>query len=292
MRKKWLVVVLLVVLASLCALLLPLDLLPLEAMSQEMTLDADGSVYMVSNDNVRSRIIAADYDGRVEYCYQESSRRQGRVSSIGAVAVSDGEVFFIRRTGSDRMISFDSWELDMATGETETLYTDETGNTEATGVAVSDRMVYVSCIGESSKAGVKIDTVELHRLNLDEENSEMLPVTAADVDEGKSVVTAVYSGGSTICALLTDGTLVSTSGRLLEQVAVPEESAPIGGLQASNGYLWARGAQPGEFLTGTAYRMRAREMSETVLSGAATSNQLVLRVYTGNDKAALARSEG
>ena len=145
MRKKWLVVVLLVVLASLCALLLPLDLLPLEAMSQEMTLDADGSVYMVSNDNVRSRIIAADYDGRVEYCYQESSRRQGRVSSIGAVAVSDGEVFFIRRTGSDRMISFDSWELvklDMATGETETLYTDETGNTEATGVAVSDRMVY------------------------------------------------------------------------------------------------------------------------------------------------------
>lgn len=75
MRKKWLVVVLLVVLASLCALLLPLDLLPLEAMSQEMTLDADGSVYMVSNDNVRSRIIAADYDGRVEYCYQDADRK-------------------------------------------------------------------------------------------------------------------------------------------------------------------------------------------------------------------------
>lgn len=295
MRKKWLVVALLVVLASLGALLLPLDLLPLEAMSQEMTLDADGSVYMVSNDNVRSRIITADYDGRVEYCYQESSRRQGRVSSIGAVAVSDGEVFFIRRTGSDRMISADSWELvklDMATGETETLYVDETGDTEATGVAVSDRMVYVSCIGESSKAGVRIDTVELYRLNLEEENSEMLPVTSADVDEGKSVVTAVYGGGSTLCALLTDGTLVSTNGQLLEQVALPEGSAPIGGLQASNGYLWARGAQPGEFLTGTAYRMRAREMSETVLSGAATSSQLVLRVYTGDGKTALARSEG
>ena len=60
MRKKWLVVVLLVVLASLCALLLPLDLLPLEAMSQEMTLDADGSVYMVSNDHDRKVLRLAD----------------------------------------------------------------------------------------------------------------------------------------------------------------------------------------------------------------------------------------
>lgn len=295
MRRKWLVVALLVVLAGLCALLLPIDLLPLEQMSQEMAFDADGNVYMASNDNVRSRIVAADSDGRVQYSYQESSRGQGRVSSIGALAVSDGELFFIRRLGSDRQLSFDGWELvrlDMDTGETQTLYADETGNTEATGVSVADRMVYVACIGESSRAGVKIDTVELYRLNLAEENGEMLSVTTASADEGKNVVTAVHGGGSTVCAMLSDGTLVSSGGQLLETVAVPEESAPLSGLQAANGYLWVRGAQQGEFLTGTAYRLHAREIDQTVLSGIATSNQLALRVYTQDGKVALTRTEG
>lgn len=60
MRIKWLVTGLLWVLACLCALILPVDLLPLDDMAQGMTLDTDGSVYMAANYEGYSRIVAAD----------------------------------------------------------------------------------------------------------------------------------------------------------------------------------------------------------------------------------------
>lgn len=295
MRKKWLGIGLLLLLSCLCALFLPVDLFPLEEMSQEMAFDADGSVYMTANDDSHSRIIAADSNGRVQYAYQEDSRAQDRATAIGPLAVSDGQVFFIRRFGNARLASFDGWELvrlDMESGAAEVLYTDRIDNLDVTGLSVSDRMVYLAGVGEASRAGVRIDTVELYRLNLEEEDGELLSVTEASAPAGKSVVTVVHGGGSTLCALLSDGTLVYTVGQTLETVALEEGDGPLSGLCASDGYLWARGAQPGAFLTGTANRLRAREIDETVLSGAATANLLALRVYTENGETALARTEG
>lgn len=295
MRKKWLWIGLLLVVSILCALFLPADLYPLEDMTQAMALDADGNVYMTTNNEVRSAIVAADYDGRIIYDYQEDSRTQERATAIGPLAVSDGTVYFIRSYGSDRLASYDGWELvqlDMATDQTTVLYNEMTGTMDAVGLSVADRMLYVTCVGKSSRAGVQIDTLELYRLNLQEEQGELLSVTTAELEQGQTVVSAAYGGGSTVCALLSDGTLVSSAGQSLETVEVDEESLPLSGLCASNGYLWVRGAQPGELLTGTAYRLRAREINETVLSGAATSNQLALRVYTADGKTALARSEG
>lgn len=295
MGKKWLGIGLLLVLSCLCALFLPVDLFPLDKMTQDMAFDADGSVYMTANDDSHSRIIAADSNGRVQYAYQEDSRAQERATAIGPLAVSDGQVFFIRRFGNTRLASFDGWELvrlDMASGETEVLCTDRAENLDVTGLSVSDRMVYLAGIGQASRAGVRIDTIELYRLNLEEEDGELLSVTEANAPEGKSVVTAVHGGGSTLCALLSDGTLVYTVGQTLQTVALEDGDAPLSGLCASNGYLWARGAQPGVFLTGTSNRLRAREIDGTVLSGAATSNLLALRVYTEDGKTALARTEG
>lgn len=295
MRKKWLGIGLLLLLSCLCALFLPVDLLPLDEMTQDMAFDADGSVYMTANDDSHSRIIAADSNGRVQYAYQEASRAQDRATAIGPLAVSDGQVFFIRRFGNTRLASFDGWELvrlDMASGETAVLCTDRVDNLDVTGLSVSDRMVYLAGVGEASRAGVRIDTIELYRLNLEEEDGELLSVTEANAPEGKNVVTAVHGGGSTLCALLSDGTLVYTVGQTLETVVLEEGDTPLSGLCASNGYLWARGAQPGVFLTGTSNRLRAREIDETVLSGAATSNLLALRVYTEDGKTALARTEG
>lgn len=295
MGKKWLGIGLLLVLSCLCALFLPVDLFPLDKMTQDMAFDADGSVYMTANDDSHSRIIAADSNGRVQYAYQEDSRAQERATAIGPLAVSDGQVFFIRRFGNTRLASFDGWELvrlDMASGETEVLCTDRAENLDVTGLSVSDRMVYLAGIGQASRAGVRIDTIELYRLNLEEEDGELLSVTEANAPEGKSVVTAVHGGGSTLCALLSDGTLVYTVGQTLQTVALEDGDAPLSGLCASNRYLWARGAQPGVFLTGTSNRLRAREIDGTVLSGAATSNLLALRVYTEDGKTALARTEG
>lgn len=295
MRKKWLWIGLLLALTSWCALFLPVDLYPLKDMSHEMAFDTDGNVYMVANGQRYSSIVAADYDGSVVYSYQEDSRTQERASAIGPLAVSDGMVYFIRSYGSNRLASQDGWELvqlDTATNQTTVLHTETSGAMEAAGLSVTDRMVYITCVGQGSRAGVQIDTVELYRFNLQEEKGELLSVTAVDLQPGQNVVSAVYGGGSTVCALLSDGALVSSTGQAFETVAVEEESMPLSGLSESNGYLWVRGAQPGEFLTGTAYRLRTREVSETVLSGAATANQLALRVYTENGKTALARSEG
>lgn len=295
MRIKWLVTGLLWVLACLCALILPVDLLPLDDMAQGMTLDTDGSVYMAANYEGYSRIVAADQEGVVQYCYQEKNRATDRSSAIGPMAVSDGQVYYIRWFGNDQLVTFDGWELvrlDKETGKSELLYVDSSGSTRATDVSVADQMVYVACIGQTSRAGEQVDTIELYRLNLEEEDPELLQVTTGDVPTGTSAITAVHGGGSTLCALLSDGTLVSTSGNLVETVSVPEGCLPLGGLNATSGYLWARGAAQGEFLTGTAYRLRVRESDQTVLSGAATANLLALRVYTEDGKAALARAEG
>ena len=84
MRKKGLWIGLLVLLLGvLCALFLPLDVLPLEDVSADMTFDADGNVYMTANDGAHSRILSADREGRVLYCYEEDSRADGRVSGGG-----------------------------------------------------------------------------------------------------------------------------------------------------------------------------------------------------------------
>ena len=110
MRKKGLWIGLLVLLLGvLCALFLPLDVLPLEDVSADMTFDADGNVYMTANDGAHSRILSADREGRVLYCYEEDSRADGRVSAVGPVAVADGHIYFIRRYGNGRLASMDGW---------------------------------------------------------------------------------------------------------------------------------------------------------------------------------------
>lgn len=296
MRKKGLWIGLLVLLLGvLCALFLPVDVLPLEDVSADMTFDADGNVYMTANDGAHSRILSADREGRVLYCYEEDSSADGRVSAVGPVAVADGRIYFIRRYGNGRLASMDGWELvqlDMASGETALLYSDHMGDARVTDLSVSGGMLYLTCVGKGSKAGEQIDTLALYRLDLEKGEREMLSVAAADVPAGGKVLTAVYGGGDTMCALRSDGTLIRTSGLSVEEISVSEDSAPVSGLYASDGYLWARGAQKGDFLTGTASRLREREMSETVLSGAATASQLVIRVCTEEGRVALARSEG
>lgn len=295
MRIKWLVSGLLWVLACLCALFLPVDLLPLDEMSQEITLGTDGDVYMAVNHETYSRIVAADQDGVVRYCYEESSRGQDRTSAVGPMAVTDGQIYFIRWFGNGQLVKFGGWELvrlDQATGASELLYVDSSGSMQVTDLSVAEQMVYISGISQANRAGESVDTIELYRLNLEEPEPQLLQLTAGEVPSGVTAVTAVHGGGSTLCALLSDGSLVSTSGNLVEAVSVPEECLPLSGLNATAGYLWARGAVDGEFLTGTAYRLRAREVNQTLLSGASTSNMLALRVYTESGRVALARAEG
>ena len=295
MRKNGLWIGLLVLLFGvLCALFLPVDLFPIEDVAADMTLDEDGNAYLVINDDAHSRIVSADREGRVLYCYTESSSVDGDASAIGPVVVSDGQIFFIRSLRHKKYAEFDRWQLvrlNMQTGETAVLYSDYTDNGDVTGLSLSDGMLYLAGIGQRSKAGEAIDTITLHRLDLERADADPLLVTSADVAADATVITVVHGGGSTACALLSNGSLVRANGSLTEETHTAAEGG-LSGLYGVDGYLWACTTQQGSFLSGTASRMRVREISGTVLSGAATSTQLIMRIRTDKGEVVIARSEG
>lgn len=297
MRKKGLAIAVLVLLCgSLCALLLPVDLLPIAKASPGMALSTGGTAYLAYNDEKYSTIIGVDADGRVLTCYREKNRVNGERTAVGALAEWDGCVYFIRARGNVGLADFSGWELaslDPASGEAAVLLRDNTAGLRVSSLSVSDGMVYLGCIRQSRKAGAPVDVLELYRLNPADENAALLLVLSADVPAGKMAVSAVHSGGGTLCALLSDGSLVRSSGQGTQLVALPEEAMPLGELSAASGYLWVRGAQQGQFLTGTSARLHSRTLSENVLSGVATPSQLVMRVMAGeNGAVALTRSAG
>ncbi len=271
--------VLLLVCSILCALFLPFDVLPLTKTSPRIALGEDGTVYLTSNDAKYSRIIAVDQDDTVRYCYQEKSRGENSASSIGPVAVDGSLVYFIRELGARDEVIFSRWELvcyDPAALTATVLLEDGKLGQQVSDIAVSGGTVSISCIG----MGTRGDTIELYQFDLDNPENGINAVTSADAPDGKAVLSVVHGGGNTVCALLSDGSLINVSGREIEAVHMPEGCGPVSYLSATNGYIWAQSAARATFMTGTASYLRLRECDRNALSGAAVSSQLVMRTPT------------
>lgn len=288
--------ILLLLCSSLCALLLPLDILPLAQTSPFLALDTDGTTYLTSNDAIRSRIIAVGQGDIVRFCYQERSRSDGEISAIGPLTVSDGVLYFIRNYSKTNDVTFHRWELvsyDPVVAETAVVLGGETVDLQVTDVAIADRVIYLSGIESSNQFGASVDTIALYRATLDDPDHEMEAVSAVDAPDGATVLSAVHGGGNTVCALLANGRLLRVNGRQTETVYLPDGCSSISAISATNGYLWARSATGGSFLTGTAAYLRLRETTENALSGVAMSNQLTMRILTEpQGQVALAHSVG
>ncbi len=271
--------VLLLVCSILCALFLPFDVLPLTKTSPRMALGEDGTVYLTSSNAKYSRIIAVDQDDTVRYCYQEKNRGENSASSIGPVAVDGSLVYFIRELGARDEVIFSRWELvcfDPATMTATVLLEEGKLGQKVSDIEVSGRTAFISCIG----TGALGDTIELYQFDLDNPEGGINAVTSVDAPDGKAVLSVVHGGGNTVCALLSDGSLINVSGRQITAVHVPEGCGTVSYISATNGYIWAQSATRGTFMSGTASYLRLRECDRNALSGVATSSQLVMRTPT------------